>query len=71
MRDGKKANTAATFDRRAAADAWITRKETGVAKLGGLEPLSRTWSNGVTLGDAVDRDIIESVKEMRAPRRRS
>ncbi|MDZ7909810.1 MAG: hypothetical protein U5N10_17430 [Gemmobacter sp.] len=64
MRDGKKASASATFERRAAAEAWLRRKEVDVAKPGGFEKISQARMSGVTLGDAIDQYIAHSEKEM-------
>lgn len=64
MRDGKKASVSATFERRAAAEAWLRRKELDVAKPGGFEKISQARMSGVTLGDAIDQYIANSEKEM-------
>ncbi|MGO4855246.1 tyrosine-type recombinase/integrase [Phaeovulum sp. W22_SRMD_FR3] len=64
MRDGKKASTSATFVRRAAALAWLKRKEAEAAEPGGLARLIKARSDGVTLSDAIDRYTAESAKAM-------
>jgi len=50
-----------TFDRRAAATAWISRRETELRAPGGIK---RAQAARVTLADAIDRLIAESRKAM-------
>lgn len=50
---------AKTFDRRAAAAAWIKKRETELAEPGALE---RAKAPDATLADAIDRYILESRK---------
>lgn len=50
-----------TFDRRQAAAAWIARREAELAQPGAIE---RARIPNGTLADAIDRYILESVKEI-------
>jgi len=50
---------AKTFDRKAAAEAWIKKRETELAEPGALE---RAKAPDATLADAIDRYILESRK---------
>lgn len=52
---------AKTFDRKQAAQAWIKKRETELAAPGGLRKEGRA---GVTLAEAIDRYIAESVREI-------
>lgn len=52
---------AKTFDRKAAAEAWIKKRETELAEPGALE---RAKAPDATLADAIDRYIKESRKEI-------
>jgi integrase len=50
-----------TFDRRAAASAWIAKREDELAKPGAIEQANRPR---VTLADAIDKYTTESLKEI-------
>lgn len=52
---------AKTFDRKAAAQAWISKRETELSEPGALE---RAKAPDATLADAIDRYIRESRKEI-------
>jgi len=59
-RDGKPAySEAKTFDRKAAAAAWLKKRERELADPGVIEQAS-----GPTLADAIDRYVDESVREI-------
>ncbi|NUB43415.1 site-specific integrase [Fertoebacter nigrum] len=66
MRDGSAASVASTFERRAAAEAWLRRKEAEAKKPGGFEKISgaRTEVKGETLGDAITKYVSESEKKI-------
>lgn len=64
MRDGKKATVSSTFERRAAAEAWIKRKEAEIKRPGGFEKMQSARSGGVTLADAIDKYIAESERQI-------
>jgi integrase len=64
MRDGKNVfRQSKTFDRRPAATAWIKKRETDLAKPGGLTQ-ARTGKASATLADAIDRYIGESRRQI-------
>lgn len=50
-----------TFDRQKAAAAWIARRENELAKPGEIE---RAKTSNITLADAIDKYVTESVKEL-------
>ncbi|MBB4383318.1 hypothetical protein GGD61_008017 [Bradyrhizobium sp. SBR1B] len=52
---------AQTFDRRAAADSWIKKRETELSVPGAIE---RAGSKRVTLAQAIDRYVDESIKKI-------
>ena len=54
---------AQTFDRRQAANAWMTRRETELSKPGAIER-ERQKDNDPKLGDVIDRYITESQREI-------
>jgi integrase len=61
-REGKIVHREAkTFDRKQAASAWLDKREGELAKPGALE---RARVPQATLGDAIDRQIAESLKAM-------
>jgi integrase len=65
MRDGKKASISSTFERKAAAKSWITRKEMSVKTDGNLEGLKRSSkASADTLADAIDQYTAKSQKEI-------
>lgn len=53
-----------TFAREPAARAWVEKKEAEAKKPGGLARLSRPRSTGKTLGEAIDRYLETSIKEI-------
>jgi len=52
---------AQTFDRKVAADSWIKKRETELSVPGAIE---RAGSKRVTLAQAIDRYVDESIKEI-------
>ncbi|SIS71639.1 tyrosine-type recombinase/integrase [Paracoccus saliphilus] len=64
MRDGRKTSASSTFERRAAAEAWLRRKEAEANKPGGFDKVARKRQSGVTLADAIDRYIAESERQI-------
>jgi integrase len=61
-RGGKVIHTEAkTFDRRPAAEAWMTKRERELAQPGALETISQ---NDPTLADVIDRYVRESRREL-------
>ncbi len=64
MRAGNSASASSTFQRRAAAEAWLKRKEAEAKKPGGSDRLSRARAAGHTLSHAIDRYIAESEREI-------
>lgn len=64
MRDGKKASASSTFDRLAAAEAWVRRKEAELKKPGGFEKMERGRTDGATLADAIDKYTKTSSKSV-------
>lgn len=62
MRDGKSVHSEArTFEKRRAAQTWMKRREAELAEPDGL---TKAKHGGITLADAIDRYIKESVREM-------
>lgn len=64
MRDGKKASASSSFDRRAAAEAWLKRKEAELKRPGGFEQLERAKGTGATLSDAINEYLKSSAKKI-------
>ena len=61
-RDGKIVlRQAQTFDRKAAAEAWIKKRETELAQPGAVE---RAGKDKIVLAQAIDRYVDESIKEI-------
>lgn len=52
---------AATFDRRTSANAWLKNREAELKAPGGIE---RAKNRGLTLKDAIDRYVIDSVRDL-------
>lgn len=56
-RGGKRHTEAQTFDKRAAAKGWLTRREAELQQPGALDPVQQP---GATLADAIDQYVRES-----------
>lgn len=63
QRGGKTHRETKTFDRRAAAAAWIKKREKELGQPGALEN-AKTKADDPTLGEAIDRYIRESAKAL-------